>query len=68
MLHLETVESNTLSILKRLMALPEIKSFFLVGGTALSLQYGHRISIIEKQEVTSKADELHIGYLKLDKI
>lgn len=45
MLHLETVESGTLSVLKRLMSLSQLKGFYLVGGTALSLQYGHRISI-----------------------
>jgi predicted nucleotidyltransferase component of viral defense system len=27
------------------MALPQLKDFSLVGGTALSLQYGHRISV-----------------------
>jgi Nucleotidyl transferase AbiEii toxin, Type IV TA system len=27
------------------MTLPELNNFYLVGGTALSLQYGHRISV-----------------------
>ncbi len=45
MLHLETVDPGTLSILKRLMHLPQMKPFHLVGGTALSLLYGHRKSI-----------------------
>ena len=45
MLHLETVEPRTFSILERLMALPEMQAFYLVGGTALSLLYGHRISV-----------------------
>ena len=45
MLHLETVEPVTLSILKRLMAMPALQPFSLVGGTALSLRYGHRISV-----------------------
>jgi hypothetical protein len=27
------------------MLLPELKDFFLVGGTSLALQLGHRISI-----------------------
>jgi hypothetical protein len=44
MLHLETVEPGTFSILKRLMAIPDLQEFYLVGGTALSLMYGHRIS------------------------
>ena len=45
MLHTETVDPGTFSLLKELMALPSIQSFSLVGGTALSLRYGHRSSI-----------------------
>jgi predicted nucleotidyltransferase component of viral defense system len=45
MLHLETVESGTFSILKELMQLSAMRQFDLVGGTALSLKYGHRISV-----------------------
>jgi predicted nucleotidyltransferase component of viral defense system len=45
MLHTETVEPGTLSLLKKLMVLPSLKPFALVGGTALSLRYGHRSSI-----------------------
>lgn len=45
MLHLETVEPNTFSLLEELLLMPELKEFSLVGGTALSLLYGHRISV-----------------------
>lgn len=45
MLQLETIESHTLDILRRLQNLPELKSTRLVGGTALALQLGHRKSI-----------------------
>jgi len=45
MLHLSTVKPSTLAILKRLMSIPEFSSFALVGGTALSLRYGHRVSV-----------------------
>ena len=45
MLHTETVESGTFSLLKELMELPSLQQFSLVGGTALSLRYGHRSSI-----------------------
>ena len=45
MLYFETIEPDTLDLLNRLMALPELKEFILVGGTALSLRYGHRKSI-----------------------
>ena len=45
MLHTETVEPGTFSLLKRLMALPALQNFSLVGGTALALKYGHRSSV-----------------------
>ena len=45
MLHLKTVEPHTFSVLKQLMEMPELKGFSLVGGTALSLLYGHRKSV-----------------------
>ena len=45
MLHTETVEARTLDLIKRLMADAELQDFFMVGGTALSLLIGHRISI-----------------------
>lgn len=45
MLHLTTVEPHTFSILKELMEMPELVTFSLVGGTALSLLYGHRKSV-----------------------
>ena len=45
MLHYETGYPATLGLLKDLMALPELSKFNLVGGTALALQIGHRISV-----------------------
>ena len=45
MLRIETVESHTFSVLRKLMQMPELQDFALVGGTALSLLYGHRMSI-----------------------
>ncbi len=45
MLYHSTVEPATLVILKKLIAIPELSSFYLVGGTNLSLRYGHRISV-----------------------
>ncbi len=45
MLHIETVEPGAFSVLKQLMQIPELKDFSLVGGTALSLFYGHRKSV-----------------------
>ncbi len=45
MLHTSTVEPHTFSLLKQLMKIPELEQFSLVGGTALSLFYGHRMSV-----------------------
>ena len=45
MLHREAVEPATLSLLKEIMALPVMQEFYLVGGTSLALQIGHRKSI-----------------------
>ncbi len=45
MLHIETVEPHAFSILSQLMRIPELMDFSLVGGTALSLTYGHRKSV-----------------------
>ena len=45
MLHTETVEPRTFSLLKMLMTLPSLQPFSLVGGTALALRYGHRSSV-----------------------
>ena len=45
MLHRETLEPGTLALIQRLSADPALKDFALVGGTALALQLGHRISV-----------------------
>lgn len=45
MLHKETIDTSTLELLKRLMTDKRLEDFVLVGGTALSLQIGHRISV-----------------------
>lgn len=45
MLYIKTVEPGTLSLLKDLMEIPSLQPFSLVGGTALSLRYGHRSSV-----------------------
>ncbi|MBA4299477.1 Nucleotidyl transferase AbiEii toxin, Type IV TA system [Algoriphagus alkaliphilus] len=69
MLQTQTVESRTLSLLIELFTLPFLEYFGLVGGTALSLKYGHRLSIdldlfsFEKFENESLISELnrHFG-------
>ena len=44
MLHLDTVTRSTLALLKTLQGMPELRRTRLVGGTALALQLGHRLS------------------------
>ena len=44
-LHYNTVSPLLRDILSQLMAQPEFTPFCLVGGTSLSLQLGHRVSI-----------------------
>ena len=45
MLQLSAVEPGTLAALKKLMQVPSLKDFILVGGTGLALIKGHRLSI-----------------------
>ena len=45
MLHAETVLPSTLELLKKMMEDECLNQFRLVGGTSLSLQLGHRISV-----------------------
>lgn len=45
MLQSQTVDASTLDLIKKLMQIPELEHFHLVGGTNLALRYGHRLSI-----------------------
>jgi len=45
MLQIQAVEPGTFTLLKEIMGMPALAGYSLVGGTALSLIYGHRISI-----------------------
>lgn len=45
MLHYETVSPDLINYLSTLMSIKEFECFRLVGGTALSLQLGHRVSV-----------------------
>lgn len=45
MLQRKTVEFSTFTLLEELLNLPYLDNFNLVGGTALSLQLGHGISV-----------------------
>jgi hypothetical protein len=45
MLHIETVTPPLLNIIKKICSEPFFQPFRLVGGTALSLELGHRMSV-----------------------
>jgi predicted nucleotidyltransferase component of viral defense system len=68
MLQLRTIEPNTLELLKSLQKEPFLAQNFLVGGTALALQMGHRFSIDldlfthEPFDATSLLDDMKAKY------
>ena len=75
MLSYQTVNSHTLELLKKLTNEEFLSKARLVGGTALALQYGHRISIdldffgnIEEDNETIKEVLINIGKLSVIKI
>jgi hypothetical protein len=45
MLHTEILDPKSLELLKSLLQKPYLQDFYLVGGTALALHFGHRKSI-----------------------
>ena len=61
MLHTETVETRTLDLIRTLMSDTKFQDFFLVGGTALSLKLGHRMSIDIDMFTDKEFDAVSIG-------
>ena len=45
MLHYKTIEPKTLELLKKIQEIEIFNKLFLVGGTSLALQIGHRTSV-----------------------
>jgi len=65
MLQKQTVSQSTLELLILLMKDEQFNEFFLVGGTALSLQIGHRISIdLDLFSITPFDESLLLIYLE----
>lgn len=58
MLHLETVSDGLAKLIRLVCANPAFDQFRLVGGTALSLYYGHRISV-DADFFTDKSFDKH---------
>lgn len=76
MLHLETVTPTLLKIIRAVSAEPLFEKFRLVGGTALSLQLGHRMSIdadffsnedFDKDAATNVLSSILPGFMVLRK-
>ena len=59
-LHYQTVSPVLLECLHRLMSHPAFKDFYLVGGTSLALQRGHRLCG-ERRSVHVDAAQGHPG-------
>lgn len=61
----EIILPDTLLLLKKMQADPVLKNFFLVGGTGLALQIGHRISIdldlFSKEPFETETMENHLA-------
>jgi predicted nucleotidyltransferase component of viral defense system len=75
MLREETVEPATLELLKKITSIPDLSHFRLVGGTALSLLYGHRKSIdldlfttqnLEKETLSQILNDSFISFTSLE--
>ena len=67
MLHLSTLDTTTLELLRKLQSIPAFCKTSLVGGTALALQIGHRKSIdldffgkieVEKDELVIALEQI----------
>jgi len=67
MLQYRALYPGTLELLKEMMQVPELQDFFLVGGSALALQIGHRISV-DIDLFTQEDFDTQSLFLKLDKL
>ena len=65
-LHYQTVKPILKSTLERLMQIEEFSPFRLVGGTSLSLRYGHRMS--DDIDLFTDAEYRSIDFHKLQDI
>lgn len=66
MLQTQAVNSDLLGLLKKLMEVETFNPFFLVGGTSLALQMGHRISLDLDLFGNSELDEFEFTDILTD--
>jgi predicted nucleotidyltransferase component of viral defense system len=56
-----------LALLKKIAGVPELNNFYLVGGTALALRYGHRLSVdLDFFSTSDFENEAIIGVLAMN--
>ena len=67
MLQKQTTRPELIQILEVLMSIPQLSSFRLVGGTALSLFKGHRVSVDIDLFTDQEYGSTHFGVIE-DKI
>ena len=75
MLQTKGIEPRTLSLLRELMEVSQLSKFSLVGGTALALVHGHRLSVdldlfgdveFQKKEILGELRVLFANRFKYD--
>jgi predicted nucleotidyltransferase component of viral defense system len=75
MLHKTTVEPATLELLNQLTQMPQLAPFALVGGTNLSLRFGHRLSVdldlftdqpFDEQQLSHELTSVFPNLIKVD--
>ena len=68
MLHIEALPEGLFPVLRTLMELPVLREHALVGGTALALRFGHRVSVdielftTDEMHTPSVIDELIVSF------
>ena len=63
MLHYETIDESSLTLLRQLTAIPDLSNMYLAGGTSLALQIGHRKSVDLDLFGILEADDLSINQM-----
>ncbi|MEJ0032211.1 MAG: nucleotidyl transferase AbiEii/AbiGii toxin family protein [Bacteroidota bacterium] len=67
MIHLQTVNEDLLKVARKLCEIPELKEFRIVGGTAVALYFGHRISVDIDFFMGEKVNKKQTAALLMDK-
>ena len=60
-LQIQAISPELQRLLQRLMAADPLKDFYLVGGTALALHYGHRLSVDIDLFTDQSFDSIQVG-------